>query len=32
LRETTLERQVPATLQAIERLTQVIAQARQNVH
>jgi len=27
-----LERQVPATLQAIERLAQVIAQARQNVH
>lgn len=27
-----LERQVPATLQTMERLAQVIAQAQQNVH
>jgi len=28
----TLETQVPATMQTMERLAQVIAQARQNVH
>lgn len=27
-----LERQIPATLQTIERLAQIIAQAQQNVH